>query len=172
MNFSPYQSYIVNLMHSHMDGNYRWRQGLGLIFFFFYLNLNLHLYKLIWIFHTLTWRFMSWFHSGFAFFSIILVHSYIKRWLLVNNIDRRRTQENIIYLNMEYLLASKADFYIWIHQVLLISITSKDLFHRLNKGIIHCNVKYSLNREFFKGFQLQTFQEFMSDLLCGTSSAR
>lgn len=26
--------------------------------------------------HTLTWRLISWFHSGLAFFSIILVHSW------------------------------------------------------------------------------------------------
>lgn len=38
---------------------------------------------------------------------------------------------------MKYLFARKADFQVWVHQVLLISITSKDLFHRLNKGIIH-----------------------------------
>lgn len=42
---------------------------------------------------------------------------------------------------MKYLLASKANFHIWIHQVFPISIPSKDLFHRLDKGIIHCNVK-------------------------------
>lgn len=53
---------------------------------------------------------------------------------------------------MKYLLASKADFHVWIHQVLLISITSKDLLYRLNKGIIHWNVKECLNIGFSKGY--------------------
>lgn len=45
---------------------------------------------------------------------------------------------------MKYLLPSKADFQIWIHQVFPVSIPSKYLFYCLNKGIIHCNIKQKL----------------------------
>lgn len=52
---------------------------------------------------------------------------------------------------MKYLFASKADFQVWVHQVLLISIPSKDLFYRLNKGIIHWRSTKKVKIEVFNG---------------------
>lgn len=74
-----HQSNTVSLIRSHMDGNYRW----GKIFPFSHLwnkkkNPTYKETALQLIVITLTWRLSSWFHSGFAFFSIIFVHSYGK----------------------------------------------------------------------------------------------
>lgn len=70
----------------------------------------------------------------------------------LNNIHKERPLNFISYLNKKYLLASKADFHVWIHQVLLISITSKDLLYCLNKGVVHWNVKEFLNIVGFLGY--------------------
>lgn len=65
-----------------------------------------------------------------------------KRWWMQEQIQRR---QNLQLLKMNHLFASKADFQIWINQVLLISITSKDLFHCLNEGIIHWSAQKKSN---------------------------
>lgn len=73
-----HQSNTVSLIRSHIDGNYK--RGKKYLHWAIYMKQKNLTYPEITmppiITITLTWRFSSWFHSGFAFCSITFVHNY------------------------------------------------------------------------------------------------
>lgn len=149
-----YQSYMVNLTRSHMDGNLRdrkkelvcpeersfwhWIKSMKFPLCNNHgLNLDLEIDKLI----------PFWVCIFLDDFGAQLKQNKIWSHKIIIII----TKPLLFLLNMKYLFPSKADFQIWIHQVFPVSIPSKDLFHSMNKGIIHCNIKQFLNSRFLNG---------------------